>query len=89
MALGATRSTVIQHVLSETVRLTLAGIVIGCMAAQGLTRFMTSMLYGITASDGVTYIGVSCVLSAVALLAGYVPARRATQVDPLIALHQE
>ena len=89
VALGATRSTVIQHVLSETMWLTLAGLVIGCFAALGLTRFMTSLLFGVTASDLVTYLGVSCVLGGTAFIAGYVPARRATAVDPLIALRQE
>jgi len=89
VALGATRSTVVRHVLSETMRLTLAGLIIGCFAALGLTRFMTSLLFGVTGSDRVTYAGVSCLLGAVALVAGYVPARRATTVDPLIALRQE
>ena len=89
VALGATRSTVMQHVLSDTVRLTLVGLVIGWVAAQGLVRFMTSMLFGISGSDIVTYAGVSCVLAGVALLASYVPARRATTVDPLVALRQE
>jgi putative ABC transport system permease protein len=89
VALGATRSTVIQQVLSETMRLTLAGLVIGCFAALGLTRFMTSLLFGVTASDLVTYLGVWCVLGGIAFVAGYVPARRATAVDPLIALRQE
>jgi putative ABC transport system permease protein len=89
VALGATRSTVIHHVLSETARLTLAGLVIGCFAALGLTRFITSLLFGVTTTDVLTYAGVSCVLGAVALVAGYVPARRATEVDPLIALRQE
>jgi putative ABC transport system permease protein len=89
VALGATRSTVIQDVLSETMWLTLAGLVIGCSAALGLTRFMTSLLFGVTASDVVTYLGVSCVLGGTAFVAGYVPARRATAVDPLIALRQE
>ena len=89
MALGATQSTVIHHVLFDTVRLTLAGLVIGWFAAQGLTRFMTSMLFGITPSDAVTYIGVSCVLAGVAILAGYVPARRAATIDPVEALKHE
>jgi ABC-type antimicrobial peptide transport system permease subunit len=89
MALGATQSTVIHHVLFDTVRLTLAGLVIGWFAAQGLSRFLTSMLFGVTPSDVVTYMGVSGVLAGVALLAGYVPARRAATIDPLAALKQE
>ena len=89
VALGATRSSVIQQVLSETAQLTLAGLVAGCFAALGLTRFITSLLFGVTTTDVLTYAGVSCVLGSIALVAGYVPARRATEVDPLIALRQE
>jgi putative ABC transport system permease protein len=89
VALGATRSMVLTHVLSETLRLTLAGLVIGALAAQALTRFIASMLFGVSSSDAVTYVGVAIVLAGVALLASYVPARRATQIDPLVALRQE
>jgi predicted permease len=89
MALGATRSTVIHHVVSDTLRLALVGLLIGWFAAQGLSRFMTSMLFGVTPGDTVTYVGVSCVLAGVSFLAGYVPARRASTIDPLAALKQE
>jgi len=89
MALGATQSTVTHHVLFDTVRLTLAGLAIGGFAAQVLSRFITSMLFGITRSDAVTYVGVSCVLAGTSLLAGYLPARRASTVDPITALKQE
>jgi putative ABC transport system permease protein len=89
VALGATRSMVLTHVLSETVKLTLAGLVIGGVAAQALTRFISSMLFGITSNDAVTYLAVSLLLAAVALLASYLPARRATRIDPLIALRTE
>jgi putative ABC transport system permease protein len=89
VALGATRSMILTHVLSETLRLTLAGLVIGVLAAQALTRFITSMLFGVSSTDALTYVGVAVVLAGVALLASYVPARRATQIDPLVALRQE
>jgi len=89
MALGATQSTVTHHVLFDTVRLTLAGLAIGGFAAQVLSRFITSMLFGIARSDAVTYVGVSCVLAGTSLLAGYLPARRASTVDPITALKQE
>ena len=89
VALGATRSMVLNQVLSETMKLTLAGLVIGALAAQVLTRFISSMLFGVSSTDTVTYLGVSFVLTVVALLASYLPARRATQIDPLMALRQE
>jgi predicted permease len=89
VALGATRSMVLNQVLSEAMKLTLAGLVIGGLAAQVLTRFISSMLFGVSSTDAVTYLGVSFVLASVALLASYVPARRATQIDPLVALRQE
>jgi ABC-type antimicrobial peptide transport system permease subunit len=76
-------------VLAETLRLTLAGLVIGGVAAQALTRFIASMLFGVSSTDAVTYVGVAVVLAGVALLASYVPARRATEIDPLVALRQE
>jgi predicted permease len=89
VALGATRSMVLNQVLSETMKLAAAGLVIGGLAAQMLTRFISSMLFGVTSTDPATYLGVSFVLTGVALLASYLPARRATQIDPLVALRQE
>jgi putative ABC transport system permease protein len=89
IALGAPHATVLSEVLFDAAKLTVAGLIIGAVAAQGFTRFLTSMLFGISTSDAVTYLGVSFVLALVAFLASYMPARRATQVDPLIALRQE
>jgi predicted permease len=89
VALGATRSIVMSHVLSDAARLTLAGLIIGGLGARGLTQLMTSMLFGIAPTDVVTYLGASAVLAAVAVFASYIPARRATRVDPLIALRQD
>jgi ABC-type antimicrobial peptide transport system permease subunit len=80
---------VLNQVILEAMKLTLAGLVIGTVAAQVLTRFISSMLFGVSSTDVVTYLGVSVVLAGVALLASYVPARRATQIDPLVALRQE
>jgi putative ABC transport system permease protein len=89
VALGATRPMVLGHVLTETMKLTLAGLVIGGLAALALTRFIASMLFGVSSTDAVTYLLVSFVLGSVALLASYLPARRATQIDPLVALRHE
>jgi ABC-type antimicrobial peptide transport system permease subunit len=89
MALGATRSMVINQVLWETVTLTLAGLLIGGLAAQALSRFISSMLFGVSSTDAATYAAVSFVLASVALLASCLPARRAAQIDPLVALRQE
>jgi putative ABC transport system permease protein len=89
VALGATRSIVLKQVLWESMKLTLAGLVIGALAAVILTRFISSMLFGVRSTDAVTYLGVSLVLAASALMASYLPARRATRIDPLVALRQE
>jgi ABC-type antimicrobial peptide transport system permease subunit len=69
--------------------LTTTGIAVGVACALGLTRLMASLLFGVKPSDAVTYVGVSALLAAVALFASYIPARRATQVDPIKALRYE
>ncbi|MPY86307.1 MAG: FtsX-like permease family protein [Luteitalea sp.] len=89
MALGATRRVVFTQVIGETMILAVAGLVLGSVAALALTRFIASMLFEISSSDAVTYLGVSLLLASFALLAGYVPARRATQVDPIATLRHE
>jgi len=89
MALGARRSTVFGMILGQGARLVGTGIVIGILAALGLTRLMGSFLYGIRPTDPLTFVVVSLLLASVALLACYLPARRATHVDPMVALRYE
>jgi putative ABC transport system permease protein len=89
MALGAQRSDVMRLVLGEGARMALLGVVAGIGGAFGLTRLMASQLFGITAQDPLTFISVATLLALVALLACYLPARRATQVDPVLALRCE
>ncbi|HEY6253508.1 MAG TPA: FtsX-like permease family protein, partial [Candidatus Angelobacter sp.] len=89
MALGAQRSDVLRIILGDGARMTLTGVAIGVVAALGLTRLMSSVLFGVNPTDPITFIGVAAVLCAVALLACYVPARRAMNVNPVVALRHE
>lgn len=90
MALGAGRGNVMGLVLKQGVTLVSAGVVLGLAAAIPLTRiFVSSLLFGVSAVDPLTFIGTSAILLVVSLLASYIPARRATKVDPLIALRYE
>jgi putative ABC transport system permease protein len=86
VALGASRPVVIRQVLREAGRLTIAGIALGWVAARVLTRLIAALLFGVTGDDAVTYAAVSILLGGVALLASYVPARRASRIDPVVAL---
>jgi ABC-type antimicrobial peptide transport system permease subunit len=89
IALGGTPAQVRRMVMARGLSLVLIGAVLGLGGASLLTHFMSSLLYGITATDPSTFIGVSVVIFAAALGASYLPARRATRVDPLIALRAE
>ncbi|HKY06419.1 MAG TPA: ABC transporter permease, partial [Blastocatellia bacterium] len=89
MALGAQRQDVVRLVVGQGMVLAGAGVVIGAIAAALLTRFISSLLFEISASDPLTFIAISLLLVAVALVACYIPARRATRVDPMIALRYE
>jgi ABC-type antimicrobial peptide transport system permease subunit len=89
MALGAQRKDVLTLVLGEGMKLVLVGAAIGIAAALGLSRLMAGMLYGVSATDPLTFAAVPIVLLGVAMLACYIPARRAMRVDPMTALRYE
>jgi putative ABC transport system permease protein len=89
MALGARRFDVLKLVVRQGMALVVVGVLLGVVAAIGLTRVMSSLLFGVTAKDPLTFVAVALVLTVVAFIACYLPARRATKVDPLVALRYE
>jgi ABC-type antimicrobial peptide transport system permease subunit len=89
MALGAEKGAILGMVFRQGVGLTVIGIIAGFVGASFLTRLMTSLLFGVSPSDLVTLASVAALLGAVAVAASYVPALRATRVDPLVALRDE
>ena len=89
MALGAQRTDMLQMVLRQSLSMVLIGLALGLVAAFAATRLLGSLLYGVGANDIFTYVSVLLLLGATALLASYIPARRAMKVDPVIALRTE
>jgi ABC-type antimicrobial peptide transport system permease subunit len=89
MALGAQPETVLRLVLRQGIALAIVGAIAGIGVALGVTRYLASMLYEVRASDPVTMIAAAVLLAMVALAACYIPARRATRVDPMVALRYE
>jgi macrolide transport system ATP-binding/permease protein len=89
MALGARREDVLKLVLGQSMRPVLIGIGVGIVAAAGAARVLVSLLFGLSTFDPPTFLGVSAILAAVALVAGYIPARRAMEVDPMVVLGYE
>jgi putative ABC transport system permease protein len=89
MALGANRGSVLGMVMGQGMLLAVAGVVIGVLGALGVNRVMTTLLFGVEPTDPTTIVGVVGAIASVALLACYVPARRATLVDPMLVLRDE
>jgi ABC-type antimicrobial peptide transport system permease subunit len=89
VALGAQRRDIMRLVLRQGIRATLIGVAIGVIAGLGLTRLLSSLLYGVTPGDWLTFLSVTILLLVVALAACAIPARRAMRVDPIMALRYE
>jgi ABC-type antimicrobial peptide transport system permease subunit len=89
MALGAQRADMLRMIFRQSFALVLAGVIFGIIASAGLTRLLTTMLYGVRATDIMTYAGVVGLLVVAAAVASYIPARRAMKVDPMVALRYE
>ena len=89
IALGAQRSDVLRLILRQGMTLVAIGVVAGLAASIGLTRLMATLLYGVSATDPITFLALSITLLSVAFVACWLPARRASAVDPIVALHAE
>ena len=89
MALGAQRGDVLRMVIGQAIVLATIGVVLGLSASYALTSLMTTLLFGVKPTDPATFVVTAAILSITALIAAYLPARRATKVDPLVALRCE
>ena len=89
LALGATRTKILKMILRQGLELAIAGAALGLVGALIVSRLMAGLLYGVSPTDPLTFVGVTLVLTAVALAASYIPAMRAMRVDPLVALRYE
>jgi len=89
MALGAERRDVLRLVIAEGIRLTIVGVMIGIVGALSFARVLGSLLYGVKSNDPAILVAVPILLASVALAASYIPARRASRVDPMVALRFE
>lgn len=89
MSLGAEARDIFRLIVGQAVKLVGIGIAVGVLVALGATRIMTTLLYGITATDPVTFVSICFIIGAIALIASYVPANRATKVDPLVAIRYD
>jgi len=89
MALGAQVRDVLRLIVSQGMRMVMIGLVLGLVGALALTRVFASLLLGVGTTDPLTFVGVAILLLAIALLACWIPARRAAKVDPLVALRHE
>jgi putative ABC transport system permease protein len=88
MTLGAQAGNVLRLVVGQGMRLVLAGVLVGLLMSLALTRLMKGLLFGVSATDPLTFVLIAALLVTVALLACYLPARRATKVDPVVALRR-
>jgi len=89
MALGAQRNHVLKTIIWQGMSMTMIGVIVGLIAAFGLTRSLSALLYGVSSTDPLTFVGISTLLIIVALSACVIPAIRATKIDPMVALRYD